>query len=48
MNEGSASKFNSKISVESLRSGNSGSMSLGRPSFNQRNPSLSKRASLVL
>jgi len=47
MNEGSASKYPSKISIESLRSRNSGSMSLGRPSFTQRNPSLSNKASLI-
>lgn len=47
MNEGSANKNNSKISIESARSRNSGSMSLGRPSFNHRNPSLSKKVSLV-
>lgn len=47
MQEGSGSKYNSKISIESLKSRNSGSMSLGRPSFPQREPSLTKKVSLV-
>lgn len=47
MQEGSGSKYYSKISVESLRSRNSNSVSLGRPSWTQRNPSLNKKVSLV-
>lgn len=47
MNNENNGKFYSKISVESIKSRNSGSMSLGRPSWDQRNHSLSKKASLV-
>lgn len=47
MKENSGSKYPSKISVESMRSRNSNSVSLGRPSWGQRDPSLNKKVSLV-
>lgn len=47
MDEKRSGNFGSKISVESMRSLNSGSVSLGRPSWGQREHSLSKKASLV-
>jgi hypothetical protein len=47
MDDKRSGNFGSKISVESMRSLNSGSVSLGRPSWGQRDHSLSKKASLV-